>query len=203
MKLFEQAKQLSDTHGIGNAYKMLTSFLNPDRAYAQAGEQLQNYFGQAQQQLQPYIDQGQAAHAPLAQTMQSLLNPQALHNEWLQGYETSPHAQHLQEQAMQQGLEAASSMGLMGSSPVLQALQAGSSRIVAQDRDNYLNNLLQKYLSGAQMAQGLYGTGAQMGGLLGQLTTQHGQGMAEMTYGQQAAPGMLGGQLLGTFMGMK
>lgn len=180
---------------------MISSFLNPGKAYDMAGREMQSGFDQAKGIMNPYVQQGQDAYGGYQNAMQSLLNPQQLQSDWMSGYEQSPYAQHMAAEATNQGLNAASSMGLMGSTPALQAIQGGTSRIMAGDRDNYLNQLMQKYLAGAGMAQNLYGTGAQMGGQLGQMTQQHGQQMGEMAYGKQAAPGQLFGQMLGTAAG--
>src|SRR5690606_1830713 len=101
--------------------------LDPARGYKSAMGTMQDYYNQAQGQMQPYVDQGQAAYQPMQNAMTSLRNPQQLYNDWAQGYETAPYAQSLASQAQQSGLNAASSMGLLGSSPALQALQAGTS----------------------------------------------------------------------------
>jgi hypothetical protein len=181
---------------------MFSSFFKPGRAYAKAGDQFQNYYNQSQDFLRPYHQNAQEAYGHLSGAMQNLLNPEQLHSQWAQGYEMSPYARIQQDMARENGLSAASSMGLMGSSAALQALQNGTSQIGAADRDNYLNNLMQKYLSGAQLAQGIYGTGASAAGQLGQNAMNMGQNAAQMTYGQNAAGGDLFGKLLGSAIGM-
>ena len=181
---------------------MLSSFFNPGKAYEKAGEQLGNFYNESQGYLQPFMNQGQDAYMPLSDAMKSLLNPEQLHSQWASGYRTSPYAQHLQDAAQQQGLNAASSMGLMGSTPALQAIQAGTSQIGMQDRDNYLNNIMQKYMSGAQLAQGIYGQGAQAGNQMSQNAMSHGNNMAQMTYGKNAASGQLLGNLVGMGAGL-
>lgn len=180
---------------------MLSSFLHPGRAYDKGAQQLSQYYGEAQANLQPYMQQGQSAYGDLTGAMQNLLDPQQLQSDWASGYEASPYAQMLQEDASQQGLNAASSMGLMGSTPALQAIQRGTSMIGAQDRDNYLNSLMQKYMSGANIAQGIYGQGMGAAGQMAGNAMNQGQGMAEMAYGRQAAPGQMFGNLLGMAAG--
>lgn len=182
--------------GVGGLYKGLKSFMNPEKGYKKAQEQFNKYYDQSQQYMLPYHQQGQEAYGGLNNAMQALLNPAQLQNEWASGYQTSPYAQQLQDMASQQGLNAASSMGLMGSSPALQAIQAGTSQIGNQDRQNYMDALMQKYMHGAQLAQGIYGQGAQAGNQLGQNAMTQGQNMAEMAYGQQAAPGQMFENLL-------
>jgi len=133
-----------------------------DKYYNQAGNyygQAGDYYNQAQGYQQPFLNQGQSAYGNLSGVMNSLLNPQALQDKWSLGYKASDAAKNLEAMAQEHGLNAASSMGLMGSNTALGAIQAGTSAIGAQDRQNYLNDLMQKYLEGTGIAQGLYGTG--------------------------------------------
>lgn len=187
---------------MAGLFGMISSFLNPGKAYRKATEAMQPYYDQSQQMMQPFMQQGQAAYGPLSGAMNRLLDPASLQNEWAQGYQASPYAQQMQGMANQQGLEAASSLGLMGSSPALQAIQAGTSQIGAQDRERYLDSLMQKYLAGAGLAQNIYGQGAQAAGQMGQNAMNMGNFASEMAYGQQAAPGQLFGNLLGTAAGL-
>lgn len=179
----------------------LSSLLHPGRAYRSAANELNNYYGQSQNFLSPYQQQGQSAYEPMQNAMQSLLNPADLHNQWAQGYEISPYAQQMQSMAQQNGLNAASSMGLMGSTPALQAIQAGTSQIANRDRENYLNDLMQKYMTGASLAQGLYGSGQQAAMQGSQNALGHGQNMAEMLYGGKQAGANMLGNVLGTVSG--
>ena len=96
--------------GPGNAFKMLSSFMNPDLAYEKAGKKAEQYYNQSQQQMQPYIQQGQNAYGGLDSAMQNLLNPVQLESQWASSYETSPYAKMAQQMAQNQGLDAASSM---------------------------------------------------------------------------------------------
>tara|TARA_R110000868_G_scaffold335547_1_gene596441 strand:+ start:24856 stop:25482 length:627 start_codon:yes stop_codon:yes gene_type:complete len=174
----------------------LSSFLHPDRGYKAGQEQLDKYYNQAQQQYQPFINQGQNAYGGLNEAMQNLLDPQALQDKWASGYKESDAAKQMEGMAQEHGLNAASSMGLMGSSPALQAIQAGTSQIGAQDRQSYLDNLMQKYLAGTGIAQSVYGTGANAAGQAGQNAMNMGQNSAQMAFGQQNAPGDMFSKLL-------
>lgn len=180
---------------------MLSSFFHPGRAYRSAQDELQKYYGQAQGYLQPYAQQGKQAYGGLSEAMGRLLDPAGLQAEWIGGYETSPAAQQAQEMARQSGLGAASAMGLMGSTPALQALQAGQSRIGLQDRQQYLNDLMQKYMAGTGIGQNIYGTGAGAAGQMAQGALGTGKQMGGLAYGAQAAPGNLLGNLLGVGLG--
>lgn len=179
----------------------LSNFLHPGRAYRKAQQEMNNYYQQGQNALSPYMQQGQQAFEPMMNAMQSLLNPADLYNQWASGYETSPYAQDLMGRATSEGLDAASSMGLLGSTPALQALQAGRTQIFNQDRNNYLDNLMQKYMTGAQMAQNLYGSGQNAANQFGQNAMNMGQNSASLTYGANSAGGNMMGGLLGMALG--
>lgn len=180
----------------------LSSFLNPQGGYDKAQGQLDNYYNDAQGFEKPIAAQGQQAFNPLFNAMQGLLNPETLQNQWTQGYSESPQAQQAQELAKQQGLDAASSMGVMGSTPALQAMQAGTTQIALNDRQNYLDNLMQKYMAGAGIGQNIYNTGAQAAGQMGQNAMNMGGKSADMAYGKQNAGGDLFGKILGGTAGL-
>lgn len=176
----------------------LSSFLHPERGYKAGQEQLDKYYQEAQNAQNPYMQNGQNAGNNLNQYMNSLMDPQALQDKWSQGYETSGYAKDLMGQAQQQGLDAASSMGLMGSTPGLQALQAGTSQIQNADKQQYLDDLMQKYMQGAGIAGNMYNTGAGAANQFGQNAMNQGQNSAQMQFGQQNAGGSAFGNLLGT-----
>lgn len=184
--------------GIGGLLKGFSSFMHPERGYKKAQEQYDKYYSQGQGAISPYMEQGQAAYAPLSGAMNALLNPQQLQSQWLDSYSTSPYAQDLMNQASSGGLDAASSMGLMGSSPALQAIQQGTSNIYNADRQRYMDDLMQKYMTGAQLAQGLYGSGLNAAGQYGQNAMNMGNNSAQMAFGKQNAPGQMFNDLLKT-----
>lgn len=179
-----------------------SSFMHPGRAYEKAQEQMDKYYPEAQKYLQPYNRQGQDAYGGLSGAMNQLLDPMALQDKWSQGYRESDYAKNLEDMASQHGLNAASSMGIMGSTPALQALQAGTTHIAQADKQQYLSDLMQKYLAGAGLAQNIYGVGANAANGLSQNAMNMGQNSAQTAYGKQAAGGNLFGGLLGAGVGL-
>jgi hypothetical protein len=99
--------------------------------------------------------------------------------------------------ATQHGINAASSMGLGGSNTALNAIQSGTSQIAAQDKQNYLNDLMEKYKTGAGLSENMYNTGAQTAGQMGQNANNVGQNVAGLTYGATNSPGQTFGGLAG------
>ena len=196
--------------GAGNLFNMFKSFLNPQHGYQKGQDELDKYYNQSQNYLQPYQTQGQEAYGHLNTAMQDLLNPSSLMDRWMGDYQQSEQSKIAQARAMEQGNRAASSTGVLGSTPHLQALQAGSAAIGAEDEQRYIDRMIQQYLEGAGIAQNIYGTGANAGTNMANNATNMGQNSAQMMYNQTNAPGQLFGNLLGTaanvggaYMGMK
>ena len=175
----------------------LSSFLHPEKSYDKAQQELEKYYQQAQNGLQPYNQNGLDTYGKYSGAMDKLLNPSALQDEWSKNYKESDLAKQNEAMASQSGLNAAQQMGLNGSSPAIQAIQSGTAGIVAQDRQKYLDDLMQKYLAGAGLAQGIYGTGANAAGQSGQNAMNMGTNSANMAYNQQNAPGNMFSGLLG------
>lgn len=180
----------------------LSSFLHPGKGYEKGQEQLDKYYNQAQGNLQPYNQNGLDQYSNLNEFIKNLMNPEALQNKWAEGYKESPSAIQAEKMAQEHGLNAASSMGLMGSNTALNATQAGTTQIGLDDRQNYLDNLMQKYMAGAGLVQGAYGTGANAAGQMGQNAMNMGQNSAEMAYGKQNAGGNMLSGLIGQGIGL-
>jgi len=181
---------------------MFSSFMHPGKQYDAQREQLEKYYGQAQAALQPYQQQGQDSYAPLSGAMGQLLDPQKLQEQWGQGYEQSPYATDLMNTAQEQGLGAASSMGLMGSSTALRGIEGKAGQIASADKQQYMDNLMQKYLAGAGIAQNIYGTGAQAAGAASGQSMQMGDAMGVNAANRAGAGGRLFGSMLGTAAGL-
>jgi hypothetical protein len=181
---------------------LFDSFLHPERGYKKAQQQFNQYYNQGQGYLNSYNQHGQEGYQNYAGAENALLNPEALLQRFLSSYQESPFAKQLEGEATQRGLNAASSLGLNGSSPALSAIQQGTTGIYNQDRENYLNRLLQQYLQGAGIAGNVYGTGAQAAGQQGQNALNAGNQNAQFAYGQQNAPGNLFGNIVGGVGGL-
>jgi hypothetical protein len=179
----------------------LSSFLHPGKGYEKGQEQLDKYYNQAQGALNPYNQNGQAQYNNLNDIIKNLMDPTELNKKWIESYTESPQAKQAEAMAQEHGLDAASSMGLMGSNTALQATQAGTTQIGLDDRQNYLDSLMQKYLAGAGLSQGIYGTGANAAGQMSNNATQMGQNSAEMAYGKQNAGGNMLAGLIGQGIG--
>ncbi len=177
------------------------SFFNPGRGYEKGQKELDKYYQQAQQYQQPYNQNGQNQYANLNDMIKNLMDPSALNNKWMESYNTSPQAIQAQQMANEHGANAASSMGLMGSNTALNATQAGTTQIGLNDRQNYLNDMMEKYKTAAGLSQGIYGQGANTAGQMGQNAMNMGQNSAEMQYGRENAGGNMISGLIGAGLG--
>ena len=179
---------------------MFSDFLHPGRAYQDAQQQMQEGMGRARGAQQPFVTAGQDVIPQLQGALGGLLDPQALQAQWMQGYDESPYAKDAQARAQQSGMDAASAMGLEGSSAAMENIQRGAGSIQQQDRQQYLDDLMQKYMGGVQGLQGMFGTGAGAAGQLGQQELQGGNIMGGLAGGQRQAGANLMGQGIG-FLG--
>jgi hypothetical protein len=180
----------------------LSSFLHPEKSYDTAQQQLDQYYNQGQGYLNPYNQNGQDAYGGYKGAMDKLLNPAALQDEWSKNYKESDLAKQNEAMASQQGLNAAQQMGLSGSSPAIQAIQSGTSGIVAQDRQKYLDDLMQKYMTGIGIGQDIYGKGASAANSMSQNAMTQGQNSAQTQFNKKNAQGDLFGKLLGGGIGL-
>ena len=182
---------------LAPGHNMLSSFLHPEKGYEKAGEQMQQYYKDAQGNLQPYNQQGLDQYGRLNEQANALNDPAALQAKWSQGYEMSPQAQQQLAQSKEQGLGAASSMGLMGSSAALGNIQQGAGNIMQNDRQQYMNDLMQKYMASIGVGQGIYGQGAQAASGMAGNAMNMGGNMGQLAYGKQNAPGDMFGKIIG------
>lgn len=187
-----------DPFGVGN---MADSFLHPEKGYEKGQDQLNKYYNQGQGYLNPYNQFGQSAYGNYSDAMKRLLDPAALEGDWIKGYSESPSAKNAEGMAQEHGLDAASGLGLMGSNTALNAIQGGTTQIGLDDRQNYLNDLMQKYMAGAGIAGNIFNTGANAAGSMANNAMNMGNNSAQMAYGAQNAPGDLFGKLVGTGIG--
>ncbi len=176
---------------------MINRFLSPEDAYKDAENVSNQQWQQTQGYAKPWIDQGNSQYGRLNTATGDLLDPTGMENRWSSSYETSPYAQQMLKENQGAGLDAASSMGLMGSSAAVNNIQTGAHNIVNQDRQQYMNDLMQKYMAGIGLGQNMYGTGANIAGTMAGLSNQHGDTMAGLKYGESAAPGAMFGKLAG------
>jgi hypothetical protein len=176
------------------------SWLDPSSGYGAAQNQLNKYWAQEKGFLSPYATAGNNVLPQLMSGASSLMNPEQMQTQWINSYQESPEAKQLAAMTQQNGMGAASSMGLLGSSPATSAITEATGNVVARDRQNYLTDLMNKYTLGMSALRGIYSGGEQSAAQLGQLGSQMGQNSAEMAYGKGSADSSMFYGLLGKFI---
>ena len=178
----------------------IQSFLHPENAFKDAEKQSQKGWDEAKGYQEPFMQHGLDQYGRLNDATGKLLDPAALQDEWSKNYETSPWAKRQLSANVNQGQEAASSMGLSGSSAAIGNIQTGAGDIMAKDRQAYMDDLMKKYMQGIGLGNNLYNTGAQTAANLGGQAMTQGENMAGLKYGEAAAPGKLFGRGVGAAM---
>lgn len=178
----------------------LSSWLNPDRGYKNANDVLTKFYNEGKGFQQPYNQNGQNQINTLQEMINNLSHPEKLQDEWSKGYTESGAAKDAENFATQHGVNAASSLGLGGSNTALNAIQSGTAQIGNQDKQKYLDDLMEKYKTGIGLTQGVYNTGATTAGQMGGNANQFGQNTAGLTFGETNAPGAQFGQTSGTVL---
>jgi hypothetical protein len=153
--------------------------------------------------MMPFIQSGQYAIPGMESGAAALMNPEAMESQWINSYKESPYAKELSANVGQQGMTDAASMGLSGSSPALSAITQAQGNIVSSDRQQYLNDLMNKYTTGLGTLGRMYGTGANLTGWMGEggMAEQQANTAANLTYNQNQAPWSMMSRLMGGAMG--
>jgi hypothetical protein len=160
-----------------------SSVWNPGKSYRDAGKEIKKGYQEGQGYLDPYNKAGTGQIDKLTGAQDKLMNGD-LQNEWSNSYQTSPWAKQLQDQANASGMESASSQGLLGSSSALNSIQQGSSNIMNADRQNYMNDMMNKYMAGLGIGQNMFNQGSNTANQMSQNANQFGQNMAGVKFGE-------------------
>jgi len=177
-------------------FNMIDSFLHPERGYEEAQKRIQEAQARSEGFQRPFMEAGTNQIGRLTSAQDALMNPEELQKKWESGYTMSPHAQQLQKEAITSGNNAASSMGLMGSSTALNNVQNSATNIMNADRDAYMKDLMQKYMTGIGIGQNQFNVGAQTAGAMGNQAQSYGEDIAQMDFGKTNAPGDQMGKIM-------
>lgn len=174
----------------------LSNLMHPGRGYESAQDELDKYWQQAQQFQQPFINNAHGVYGGLDEAFRNLLDPSKLQDMWSKNYKESDYAKNLEHELMDRGQNAAQSMGLGGSSSALQAIQGGTQKVMGDERQQYLDDLMKKYMSGLGLGENIYGTGANAAGNLSNQASRMGEDSAQMAFNRENAGGDMLSRLL-------
>lgn len=178
----------------------MRSFLHPEDAYKKAGREAEKGWQEAKGYEMPYYNAGTSQIGKLTGAQDQLMHPDQLESQWASTYETSPYAKQLMDQSKNAGLDAASSMGLLGSSSALGNIQTGASNIMNKEREQYMKDLMEKYMKGVGIGTNMFDTGATTGTNLANQAVGAGENRGAATYGAASAPGEMFKSLMNAAM---
>lgn len=188
---------------FGSAGSLLSGlFGGSGDPYKQAMEQYQKWANEAKNVQNPYLNAGQGAIPDYQKWLESQKDPSKFINDIMGQYGESPWARYEQQQSMRAGENAASALGLLGSTPFAQQMQQNAMNISSQDMQNWLNNVLGINAQYGQGQQNMMGIGANAANALTNMYANLGQQMGEAAYGQKAGQNQDFGNSLAGALGM-
>lgn len=161
---------------------------DPNEPYRKAQREAEFRLAQARGYEMPFVNNANDIYKNLREEQYALNDPAALENKWASSYEQSPYAQRMLQMNQAAGMDEAAQQGLIGSSAALGNIQLRAGDIVKQDRQQYMNDLMQKYMQAIGLGENIYGIGAQSAGNIANQTMGFGGDIANMAYGKAQAP---------------
>jgi len=135
-----------------------------------AGGMLDEIPGMVSPYFNPYIERGNQIGGTLQDQLNQLMkNPGALEAMMGKGYQKSPGYDFNLGEAQKAGAQASAAGGMAGSPAHQQFAAQTASNFANNDYNNYMGRVIGLYGQCLGGAQGMYGTGAQMGSQLAQL----------------------------------
>ncbi len=163
--------------------------------YRQIPDILKQYLG-------PYADRGNQVYGGLENQYNQLMNdPGGLMNKFGQGYHQSPGYQFQVNQATGAANNAASAGGMLGSPMHQQNTASMVNNLANQDYNQYLSNAMNMYGRGLIGQQGIYNTGAQDSGNLGENLANSLMNQGNMAYSNAINQNQSGMGFLGDLLG--
>ena len=136
-------------------------------------------FQPVQQNLNPYIQAGQQAMGQQQNYWNQNQNPQQTLDTWMKGYNQTPYAQYLINQAEGQANNAAAMSGTLGSLPNRRGDMQIASDISGGQMNNYLGNLYNQQGAMQNNWNDILGRGAQASNELSQYGLQNSEQLAQ------------------------
>lgn len=191
--------------GLGGLFGGL--FGNSGSPYDKAMQQYQQYGNMAAGGLQPYNQAGIGAIGDYQKWLKGQEDPTKFINNLMGGYQESPYAKYMQNQAMLAGQNAGSANGMLGSTALMQQMQQNAGNIASQDQNQWLQNVLGINKQYGEGQNNLMAGGQNAANSLANLYGHMGDQMGQAAYGQEAGRkndfwNMLGGVggLIGSFL---
>lgn len=163
--------------------------------YKQIPDVLKQYLG-------PYAQRGNEVYPGLQQQYSQMTNdPNSLLSKFGQGYQQSPGYQFQVNQATGAANNAASAGGMLGSPMHQQNTANMVNNLANQDYNQYLAHALGLYGQGIAGQQGIYNTGAQVSGNLGENLSNSLMNQGNLAYSNAVNQNQSGMGFLGDLLG--
>lgn len=183
---------------LGSAGGNLLSdlFNNPSMPYQNAANQYQKWAQMGTGAMNPFMQAGAGAIPQYQNWLKTMSNPQQFINNLMSGYQESPNAKFMQQQAMRAGENMGSASGLMGSTPLALQMQQNAGNISQQDMQNWMGNVLgMNQLYGGALGNEM-NMGEQGANSLMNMYSNMANNMGDMAYSEGAAQNQNFGNIL-------
>jgi hypothetical protein len=172
-------------------------FNDPRHAYAEGQRAYDRNMDRAEGAYNPFYQSGIEGMGKYKDWLSGMSNPQDFINKLMGGYQESPYAKYLQQQAGAAGTNAASASGLIGSTPWAQQMQQNAAGISSGDMQDWLSRVLGINSEYGRGQQNLMGQGFNAAQGLGNIFGQNARDQAQMAYGKERAGDERSGNILG------
>lgn len=187
--------------GMGGLGQFLGGmFGNSGAPYEDAMKQYQRYANQAAQYQNPFFEAGKGAIPQFQDWLGGMKDPSGFINKLMGGYQESPYAHNMQQDAMRAAQNMGSASGLTGSTPLMQFAGQQAGNIASGDMNQWLGRVLGINSQYGQGLGSMMGMGQGAANALSGIYSNLGNQMAEGAYGRRAGQqsdmwNMIGGGL--------
>jgi hypothetical protein len=186
--------------GLGNIFSGM--FGNSGGPYKDASKEYEKWMQYAQGSQMPFFNAGVGGMGNYQNWLQGMQDPSKFINNLMGGYQESPHAKNLQNEAMRAGQNMGSASGLSGSTPLMQQMQQNAGNISSADQNQWLQSVLGVNNQYGQGQQNLMNSGQNAANMLSQLWGQQAGDMSKFKYNQSRGNQLDWGKILGGLGGL-
>lgn len=172
------------TDGLGQFFGGL--FGDSGAHFEEFMKQYQQYANKGADAQKPWWEAGKNAIPDFQNWLKGMQDPSQFMNKLMGGYQESPYAHRLQQQAMRAGQNMGSATGMTGSTPLMQQMQQNAGNIASGDMNQWLQNVLGVNRDYGQGQKDLMGMGQQSANALTDMYNKMAEAMGKGAMGQEA-----------------
>lgn len=164
--------------------KFLTGADQAQQGIQKGLNQYNQYSDKGVEKLNPWQETGQDALSKLMASLNEMQNPQSLYDQTMNGYEMSPYAKMMEQEALKASNQAASASGMLGTPQQQHEAARYAHDITSADMQNYYDNLMgirSGYMKGLDSLSGQgFNSAAQQANMYGNQATANMQGQEDI-----------------------